>query len=121
MAEYCEDKDGQRFADCPVLFSTIRGYKNVIESQTEVLLLFQAADIRLKDVTPSDQNVHTLTLIWAMYDQEKELYRAVKFVLKDRCSEILNQVPTGRGYELLWLLALKYDRVMPHLREVLLF
>ena len=61
VAEYCEDKDGRRFADCPVLFSTTRGYKNMIEMGSEVILLFEAADIRLKEVTPSDQNVHTLT------------------------------------------------------------
>ena len=44
----------------------------------------------------------------------------MKFVLKDRCKVIVNQVPTGRGYELLRLLALKYDFVMPHLRAVLM-
>ena len=64
VAEYCENKDDRRFADCPSLFSAIRGYKNVIESKTEVMLLFQAADAHLKEVTPSDQVVHTLTSIW---------------------------------------------------------
>ena len=44
VAEYCEDKDSFRFPCCPVLFKMIRGHKNVIESQSEVLELFKAAD-----------------------------------------------------------------------------
>ena len=66
-----------------VLFNTIRGHKNVIESQSEVLELFKTADVRLKEITPSDRSGATLTSMWNMYDEEKELYRAVNFVLKE--------------------------------------
>ena len=92
----------------------------MIESQSEVLELFKAADARLKTITPSDRSRATLSSTWNMYDEEKELYRAVKFVLKERCSDIIDQVPTGRGCELLRLLALRYDPVMPHLRSMLM-
>ena len=88
----------------------------MMESQTEVVALFVVADSRL----PSDRSGATLTQMWNKYDEEKEFHRAVKFVSKDRCSDIVNQVPSGRGYELLRLLALRCDPVMPHLRSMLL-
>ena len=56
VAEYCEDTDGFRFASCPVFFNTIRGHKNVIESQSEVLELFKAADARSKELNVKQIN-----------------------------------------------------------------
>ena len=102
------------------MFGAIPGYKNVIESQFEVVELFKEADVRLQAATPSDRSGSTLTSMWNKFDEEKELYRAVRFVLKERCSDIIDQVPTGCGYELFRLLALRYDPVMPHLRSMLM-
>ena len=79
----------------------------MIESQSEVVELFKKADGRLQAATPSDRSGSTLTSMWNKFDEEKELYRAVKFVLKERCSDIIDQVPTGRGYEYLRLLAFR--------------
>ena len=42
VAEYCETSPA--FPRCQVLISAIRGYKDVIESQIEVVALFKAAD-----------------------------------------------------------------------------
>ena len=45
VAEYCEASPA--FPCCHVLFSAIRGYKNVIESQFDVVVeLFKVADSR---------------------------------------------------------------------------
>ena len=57
--------------------------------------------------------------MWNKFDEEKELYRPVNFVLKEGCPHVIDQVRSGRGYELLRLLALRYDPVMPHLRSML--
>jgi hypothetical protein len=44
----------------------------------------------------------------------------MKFALKGNCADIMARIPTGRGFELLRLLALKYDPLMPHLKQMLM-
>ena len=57
---------------------------------------------------------------WEMWIAEKELYYAVKFVSKEKFPDLLARVKTGCGHELLRLLALKFDPVIPHLRQMLM-
>ena len=78
VAEYCERNPALHC--CQILPSEIRGYKSVIESQAEMVKLFAAADLRL----PSDRGGATLTQMWNKYGDEKELYRVVKFILKEK-------------------------------------
>ena len=55
-----------------------------------------------------------------MTDSKKDLFGAVKFALQEICADIVSRLPSGRGYELLRLLALKFDSVMPHLHQMLM-
>ena len=95
-------------------FQTIRGYPNAIEEGLEVVERFQEVEKK----QPAD--TMALGQDWEMYVAEKELYAAVKFVLEEQCANIVFRVRNGRGYELLQLLALKFDPVMLHLRQTLM-
>ena len=53
-----------------------------------------------------------------MYVAEKEPYGAIKFALKEKRADIVSRLPSGHGYEVPRLLALKFDSVMPHLRQM---
>ena len=66
----------------------------------------------IRPVTQDKMHQASLNELWSnnMYDAERELYNVIKFVLKEQCSDIIARVPIGCGYELLRLLALKYDR-----------
>ena len=57
----------------------------MIESQAEVVKPFTVADSRLL----SDRGGATLTQMWSKFDEEKELYCTVKYVLKECCSDIV--------------------------------
>ena len=71
--------------------------------------MFQVVDFKL----PADQSAFGLN--WEMCVAEMELYGAVKFVLKEKCANPSARVPDSRVYELLHLLALKFDPVRLHL------
>ena len=110
VAEYCERFD--KFKGCSILFKKMRGYEDEVVSEPAITLLFKKID---EEDLPAGE-----TMGWDLWIAEKDLVHAVKFVLKEKCADILARVKTGSGYELLRLLVLKFDPKMPHLRHMLL-
>ena len=108
VAEYCERHP------MFVRFKKIPGHPNVIENILEIMALFENVDEEL----PTSRS--KLSNSWEMAIAEKELYGAAKHVLQGKCAEIVSQVANGRGFELLRILALKFDLVMPHLRQMIM-
>ena len=60
-------------------------------------------------------------LEWEYAMLDKDLLGALKHVMQNKCSEVVSQLsPVEGGFELLRLLALKYDPVMPNLFQMLM-
>ena len=89
----------------------MRGYEDEVVSEPAITLLFKNID---EEDLPAGE-----TMGWDWWIAEKELFYAVKFVLKEKCADILARVKTGSGYELLRLLVLKLDPKMLHLHQML--
>ena len=57
---------------------------------------------------------------WDTANSNKDLFHAVKFVLKDKCHDVVESVPRGgNGFELLRLLVRRFDPVNPNLRQMM--
>ena len=124
LAEGADARFREIEADVGDLNATTRETKNDVESlRTEVGSLTEATNKvpqRFNLNTTFPQRSAPLNTFWKLSDADKELYSAIKFALKGHCAEIRARVPGGRGFELLRLLALKYDRLMPHLKQMLM-
>ena len=113
VGEYCERS--AQFPGCTFVFKMIRGYQDSIDSELGYVAFFEAVDASL----PTD--IGKIADRWEASIADRELLSALKHVMQGTCSEIVNQLPArGGGFELLRLLALKYDPVMPNLFQMLM-
>ena len=82
------------------VFKGIRTWANVIEGADEIWSLFMHVENCIDVEEPCVCNGS-----WDPGLSNKELFHAVKFVLNDKCHDIVESVPRGgNGFELLRLL-----------------
>ena len=110
VAAYCERN--RRFLGCTYVFKTIRGYQDRIDGP-DYLKFFTEVNKSL----PGD----TSNLDWEGAIADKELLSALKHVMQGKCSDDVSRLSTHEGgFELLRLLSLKFDPVMPNLYQMLM-
>ena len=113
VAEYCECSP--QFPVCTFVFKQIREYRESIDGDLEYIAFIEAVDNSL----PSDMGKFAVR--WEASIADRGLLDALKHVMQGKSSDIVNQLSArGGGFELLRLLALKYDPVMPNLFQMLM-
>ena len=86
----------------------IRGYPNEIVPK-EIGAFLNACTNR--EATPTGQNFRFED--WMFNDRNKEMFACVEHSLNGSCSDILNSVVAGDGFELLRRLSRKFDPISP--------
>ena len=97
------------------VFKSIRNWANVNEGPDEIMNLFTHIENSIRFEEESICNGS-----WNTASSPKDLFHAVKFVLKNKCHDIIEIVPRGgNGFELFRLFVRRFDPVSPNLCPML--